>query len=105
MEKALQKLGAVIFEKVNIRRVWQDEKWYFSVIDVVAALTGSERPRRYWNDLKKRLTEKGSQLSDKIGQLKMPAEDARKNLEARTGEKVVTNKNYLLASDKKRLKL
>ena len=58
---------------------WNDEegKWYFSVIDVVAVLSGTERPRRYWNDLKKKLAKEGSQLSEKIGQLKMRAGDGK----------------------------
>jgi prophage antirepressor-like protein len=47
-------------------------EWWFSIIDVVGTLTGSERPRKYWNDLKKKLSEEGyDELSEKIGQLKM----------------------------------
>ena len=54
----------------------ETEEWYFSVIDVVEVLTGTDRPRKYWNDLKKKLKTEGSELSEKIGQLKMQAEDA-----------------------------
>lgn len=57
--------------------VGRQEKWFFSVIDVIAALTGNDRPRKYWNDLKSKLLKEGSELSDKIGQLKMPAEDGK----------------------------
>ena len=62
-----------LFEGKEIRSIWNSEKedYYFSVVDVISALTGSERPRKYWNDLKTKLNEEGSQLSEKIGQLKM----------------------------------
>ena len=52
--------------------VEEEEDWYFSVIDVITAVTDSMRPRKYWNDLKKKLiNEEKSQLSENIGQLKM----------------------------------
>ena len=68
-----------LFENKKIRYVWnaEEEEWYFSVIDVVEVLTESDRPRKYWNDLKKKLETEGSQLSDKIGQLKLPATDGK----------------------------
>ena len=73
-----------LFEQSKIRSVYDEEKdlWYFSVIDVIAILTGSERPRKYWSDLKKKLTEEAgnSQLSEKIGQLKLPSADGKKYL-------------------------
>ena len=63
----------------NVRKVWhkQKQEWYFSIIDVCRVLTGSERPRKYWDDLKKKLSDEGSQLSEKIGQLKMKAADGK----------------------------
>jgi DNA-damage-inducible protein D len=64
----------------QIRKVWHDGRWFFSVIDVIGALTGSERPRKYWNDLKTRLAQEGSEVSAKIGQLKMPAPDGKQRL-------------------------
>ncbi len=66
-----------LFEQKQIRSIWNDEeeKWYFSVIDVIEVLTGTERPRKYWSDLKSKLIKEGSELSEKIGQLKMKAED------------------------------
>jgi DNA-damage-inducible protein D len=64
----------------QIRKVWHDGHWFFSVIDVIGALTGSERPRKYWNDLKTRLAQEGSEVSAKIGQLKMPAPDGKQRL-------------------------
>lgn len=59
----------------TIRKVWNssEEEWYFSVVDVIQYLTSCERPRKYWNDLKRQLLAEGSQLSEKIGQLKMPS--------------------------------
>ena len=68
-----------VFENKNIRTVWNEEEedWYFSVVDIIGILTGTERPRKYWNDLKKKLTIKGSELSEKIGQLKMAAADGK----------------------------
>ena len=69
-----------IFENKNIRTAWNEdeEEWYFSVVDVIEILTGTDRPRKYWNDLKKKLSTEGSELSEKIGQLKMPAADGKK---------------------------
>jgi hypothetical protein len=65
--------------EARIRRVWHDGRWHFSVIDVIGLLTDSSRPRRYWNDLKKRLTddEGFAELSARIGQLKMQSADAK----------------------------
>ncbi len=68
-----------IFEGKTIRRHWNDkeEKWYFSVIDVVEVLTGSTIPRRYWSDLKIKLQKEGSEVYEKIVQLKMKASDGK----------------------------
>ena len=62
-----------LFETKQVRSVWDSEveKWYFSVIDVIEALTGTDRPRKYWSDLKAKLKKEGSELSEKIGQLRM----------------------------------
>ena len=53
-----------LFQNTNIRTQWDAdaEKWYFSIIDVIAALTGTDNPRRYWSDLKRKLTQEGSEL-------------------------------------------
>ena len=71
-----------LFQNQEIRSHWDEEReqWLFSVIDIIQALTGSERPRKYWNDLKKKLNQEGSQLSEKIGQLKMPSADGKSYL-------------------------
>src|SRR3989344_3371400 len=68
-----------IFEGKEIRKLWDSDKelWYFSVIDIIAVLSNSDRPRKYWDDLKRKLEYEGSELSDKIGQLKMLAEDGK----------------------------
>lgn len=69
-----------IFEQKCVRTRWdeQQEKWYFSVIDVIEILTGSSIPKRYWSDLKKKLTKEGSQLYEEIVQLKFEAADGKK---------------------------
>lgn len=71
-----------IFENRTVRTVWDDEtdNWYFSIIDVIEVLTETDRPRKYWNDLKKKLRVEGSELSEKIGQLKMQAPDGKMRL-------------------------
>ena len=68
-----------LFEGKEIRSVWDKDKeeYYFSVVDVIGALTDSNIPKRYWSDLKKKLTNEGSQLYDKIVQLKMIAKDGK----------------------------
>ena len=68
-----------LFEGSEIRSIWDSEKeeYYFSVVDVIGALTNSPRPRKYWNDLKVKLVDEGSQLSENIGQLKMKAKDGK----------------------------
>lgn len=68
-----------LFESIHVRSHWDEaqEKWYFSVVDVVQVLTDSTRPRKYWSDLKVKLQKEGSQLSEEIGQLKMKSPDGR----------------------------
>ena len=72
-----------LFESKKIRSIWneEDQKWYFSIIDIINVLTESNRPRKYWSDLKKKLLIEGfDQLSEKIGQLKLEADDGKKYL-------------------------
>ena len=68
-----------LFEDKQVRSVWIEEqqKWYFSIIDVITVLTNSPRSRKYWNALKTKLQQEGSQLSQSLGQLKMLAEDGK----------------------------
>lgn len=74
-----KKLEVKIFEDKNIRTIWNEEKekWFISIIDVIEVLTNSDRPRKYWSDLKAKLNKEGSQLSDFIGQLKMQSTDGK----------------------------
>jgi hypothetical protein len=71
-----------LFEQQKVRTLWDEdaEEWYFSVVDVIGVLTESSRPRRYWDDLKRKLIAEGSQLSEIIGQLKMVAPDGKMRL-------------------------
>ncbi|MBP9883960.1 MAG: Bro-N domain-containing protein [Chitinophagales bacterium] len=68
-----------IFEDKKVRTLWDadQEKWYLSIIDVIQILTGSPRPRKYWNALKTKMRAEGSELSHNLGQLKMAAEDGK----------------------------
>jgi DNA-damage-inducible protein D len=68
----------IVFQDKNIRRTWYNEEWWFSIQDVIEAITGTNRVRKYWNDLKKKLNEEGfNELSDFIGQLKIEAQDGK----------------------------
>ena len=74
----MENSNLIPFEGKEIRKEWQNGQWYFSIIDVVEVLTETERPRKYWNDLKKKLTTEGyNETSEKIGQLKMKATDGK----------------------------
>ena len=71
-----------LFETKKVRTIWDDkeEKWYFSIVDVVAVLTDSPNPRKYWSVLKTRLKKEGSELTTNCSQLKMQAADGKKYL-------------------------
>jgi len=71
-----------LFEGNEIRSIWDADKeeYYFSVIDVIAVLTESKIPRRYWTDLKNKLSQEGSQLYENIVQLKLKAPDGKMRL-------------------------
>ena len=67
-----------VFRGKEIRKTIHKDEWWFSIVDAIEVLTGSERPRRYWNDLKKKLLQEGyAELSEKIGQLKMQSADGK----------------------------
>jgi len=72
-----ERKSLVVFQNKKIRRVWFNDEWWFSVVDVIEALAESGRARKYWSDLKKRLAEEGFELSAKIGQLKLVASDGK----------------------------
>lgn len=69
----------IIFQDKSIRRNWDEnqQEWYFSVVDIITVLTDSPRPRKYWNALKTKLQEEGSQLSHDMGQLKLQSTDGK----------------------------
>ena len=71
-----------IFEDKKIRAVWDDKKeeWYFSIVDIIAALTESNNPQTYWRVLKKRLLDEGNQSVTNCNALKMPAADGKMRL-------------------------
>ena len=70
-----------LFEGSEIRSIWDNEKeeYYFSVVDVIGALTDTKTPRNYWSDLKRKLVAEGSQLHEKIVQLKLKSKKDGKN--------------------------
>lgn len=71
-----------LFEEKKVRTVWDDEqeKWYFSIVDVVSILTESTDGRKYWNKLKQRLKEEGNETVTNCHQLKMQAVDGKMRL-------------------------
>jgi hypothetical protein len=76
-----KKTSIKLFESKKIRVHWDNdaEKWYFSVIDIIETLTGSNNPRRYWSDLKRKLSKEGfTQLYEIIVQLKLKSSDGKK---------------------------
>ena len=77
-----QKEAIKIFEEKKVRTLWDDEqeKWYFSIVDVCAVLTDSPNPRNYWKVLKHRLIKEGNETVTNCNQLKMQAEDGKKRL-------------------------
>ena len=70
-----------VFRGKEVRKTILENEWWFSIIDVIEVLTGNDRPRKYWSDLKKRLISEGyGEVSEKIGQLKMIAPDGKMRL-------------------------
>ena len=71
-----------LFEQKKVRTVWddQEEKWYFSIVDVCGVLTDSSNPRNYWKVLKHRLAKEGNETVTNCNQLKLQAEDGKKRL-------------------------
>jgi len=72
MDKAL-----VVFQDKKIRRIWHNNEWYFSVVDIIAALTDSLNPRNYWKVLKHRLKAEGNESVTNCNQLKMQSSDGK----------------------------
>ena len=82
MENNKFKTIANLFENKEVRSIWDSEKeeYYFSVVDVISALTQSSNPRKYWSVLKNRLVKEGSEVTTKCSQLKMMAPDGKLRL-------------------------
>ena len=70
----------VVFQGKKIRRTWFNDEWWFSVVDIIGALAQTDRSRKYWSDLKTKLIEEGFEVSEKIGQLKLMADDGKLRL-------------------------
>ncbi|MFP4402774.1 MAG: Bro-N domain-containing protein [Candidatus Woesearchaeota archaeon] len=70
----------VVFEDKKIRRIWHDDEWYFSIVDIIAVLTESDNPQIYWRVLKKRLKDEGNETVTKCNALKMSAPDGKMRL-------------------------
>ena len=77
-----QKESIRLFEERKVRAIWDDEQeeWYFSIVDVIQILTDSADGRKYWNKLKQRLKEEGSELVTNCHQLKLRATDGKMRL-------------------------
>ena len=71
-----------LFDGKQVRYVWDEEqeKYFFSVVDVIQVLTDSTTPRRYWSDLKRKIAAEGSEMYEKIVQLKLPSSDGKSYL-------------------------
>ncbi len=71
-----------LFDNTQVRIVWneEEEQFYFSVVDVIQVLTDSTTPRRYWSDLKRKLSAEGNQTYEKIVQLRLVSQDGKKRL-------------------------
>jgi DNA-damage-inducible protein D len=69
--------SVAVFESKTIRRLWHKEEWFFSVVDVVGALTDSEDPRKYWNKLSQRLRDEGNESVTICHQLKLMSTDGK----------------------------
>ena len=74
-----KKQAIQLFQERKVRTVWddQEEKWYFSIVDVVSVLTDSPNPRNYWKVLKHRLVKEGNETVTNCNQLKLVAEDGK----------------------------
>ena len=67
-----------IFQGKEVRKTFHNDEWWFSIIDIISVLTDSDRPRKYWSDLKKKIVKEGfTEVSEKIGQLKLHAPDGK----------------------------
>ncbi len=75
-----EKNKLVVFQDKKIRRIWHNEQWYFSIVDIIAVLTESIDSTAYWRKLKQRLKEEGNETVTNCHALKMPAPDGKMRL-------------------------
>ena len=82
MREAQMHLINKMFNDKTIRTVWnkEEEKYYISIVDLIGVLSESDRPRKYWSDLKTKLKQEGNKVSEKIGQLKLKSQDGKYRL-------------------------
>ena len=101
-----------IFKGKKIRKTIHNNEWLFSVVDIIEVLTDSKKPRDYWYQMKKRVYEKAEvDLSTICRQLKLESADGKyyatdvvnKELERKSGKKIVTKQNYILEKPKKKI--
>lgn len=91
-----------LFEEKQVRRAWEQAtgKWYFAIVDVIAVLTDSANPQVYWRVMKKRLADEGGESVTKCNALRLIEADgtiagnARRELEAQSGTRIATRKNF-----------
>ena len=76
-ESKMDENAIIVFQGNNIRRTWLNDEWWFSVVDIIGVLTQTDRARKYWSDLKTKLQDEGFEVSAKIGQLKLIADDGK----------------------------
>lgn len=79
MDENKMKLINKLFNNETIRTIWDkdEEKYYISIVDIVGVISGSNRPRKYWSDLKKNLIKDGFEVSEKIGHFKLKSQDGK----------------------------
>ncbi len=78
MSQEMSLTKVAVFKGKKVRKTIHNNEWWFSIVDVVEVLVSNDRPRKYWNDLKKKLSEEGyDELSEKIGQLKLESADGK----------------------------
>lgn len=103
----------MVFEDKNVRRVWHNDEWYFSVVDVVEVLTDSIDSNAYWRKLKQRLKEEGNETVTNCHALKLLAKDeklretdcanTKEQIESKIGKYLTSKENYLHLKKKKEI--
>jgi hypothetical protein len=88
----------------RIRKVWHEDEWWFSVVDVVEVLTDSPRPSKYWTDMKQRIQDEGFiELSAKCKQMKLPAADAKQRTSDMADEETIRHIMQFIPRRKRKL--